>query len=78
MKLRWPSLKYSGELAVTVAALSGWALVTAGVATLLPHQASRALWLSSTGLLLVSLCGWRFVATIVTTGLYVLTRKQDA
>lgn len=78
MRLRWPSLKYSGEIAVTIAALSGWALVTAGIATLLPHHAARALWLVSTGLLFASLCGWKFLGTIATTGLYVLTRKSDA
>lgn len=77
MRLRWPSVKYAGEIAVTAAALVGWALVTAGIATIIPHYA-RAIWFASAGLLLLSLCGWKFLGTIITTGLYVLTRKIDA
>jgi hypothetical protein len=30
------------------------------------------------GLLLISLCGWKFLRTIVADGLYVLTRNDNA
>lgn len=60
------------ELAATAALLGGWASLTAGVAALTtPH-----VWPISIGLLLLSLCGWKFLATLVTHGLYVLTREE--
>jgi hypothetical protein len=70
--------KYPGETLVSIAALAGWILVTAGIASLLPARGAHALWLSSIGLLLVSLCGWKFLRRIVTDGLYILTRKSNA
>lgn len=70
--------KYPGEFAVSVAGLVGWFLVTASIATLLPHAGARATWLASTGLLLVSLSGWKLLRRIATDGLYILTRKPNA
>jgi LPXTG-motif cell wall-anchored protein len=61
-----------------LAAISGWAALTAGIASLLPHTGARALWLASTGLFLISLSGWKFLRRIATEGLYVLTRKSNA
>lgn len=77
MKINWPLRKYLGELAVTVGAILGWALLTGGLAAVLPTHA-KALWLASAGMLLLSLCGWKFLWTIVTTGLYTLTRNSNA
>jgi hypothetical protein len=47
--MKYLPIKYRGEVAVTLAALAGWALLTAGVATLLSHRQAHALWLASTG-----------------------------
>ncbi len=68
---------FAAEIAISLAALSGWALLTASLASLLPHAGSHALWLASTGLLLVSLCGWKFLRKMATDGLYALTRKHN-
>lgn len=77
MKFRVPHIKNAGEIAVAVTALAGWLLTTAGVAAVLSPKSGRALWLASVGLLLISLCGWKFLLTIVTNGLYVLTRNNN-
>ncbi|MFL5481147.1 MAG: hypothetical protein ACJ8AK_03075 [Gemmatimonadaceae bacterium] len=68
--------KYPGEFAVSLAILVGWFLLTASVVELLPAR-RHALWLASTGVLLISLCGWRFIGRIATDGLYALTRKRN-
>jgi hypothetical protein len=60
------------ELAVSAALLGGWAACTAGVAAL----TAPAAWPISAGLLLLSLCGWRFLGRIARDGLYVLTRED--
>jgi hypothetical protein len=78
MKFRWPHIKYAGEIAVATAALTGWLLTTAGAAALLSSRGARALWLVSGGLLLISLCGWKFLRAIVVNGLYALTRNSNA
>lgn len=77
MKLRVPHVKNAGEIAVAVTALAGWLLTTAGMASPLAPKSARALWLASIGILLLSLCGWKFLFTIVTNGLYVLTRNNN-
>lgn len=60
------------EIAVGVALLAGWALVTHGVAELLPRG---QVWSLSTGFLLLSLVGWRFLWTVVSAGLYTLSMR---
>lgn len=62
------------ELAVTAAVIGGWLLLTYGVASLTAPIA----WAFSGGLLLLSLCGWRFLWRLVRDGLYELTRGDDA
>lgn len=60
------------EITVAAALLAGWALVTHGVAQLLPRG---QVWSLSTGLLLLSLVGWRFLWTVASAGLYTLSMK---
>jgi len=66
--------KLRAELLVSIALLAGWALLTWGVAEL----TTRYAWHISAGLLLLSLCGWRFLKTLVMRGLYVLSQGKDA
>lgn len=56
------------ELLQASAMLTGWALVTAGAAAV----SSPVAWVFSAGLLLLSLCGWKFLYTLFRTGLYTL------
>lgn len=60
------------ELLTSAALLAGWALLTWGVALL----TSPKVWPLSAGLLLLSLCGWRFLGAIAWAGLYTLTRGR--
>lgn len=53
------------------AILGGWALLTAGVASLLVPE----VWLISAGLLLLSLAGWGHLRVLFGKGVYALTRK---
>lgn len=68
--------KFSGEILISLAAVAGWALVTASVAGLIHGAGSRLVWSASTGLFLLSLCGWKFLRKIVTDGLYAMTRTK--
>lgn len=64
-------LSYASEFATASAFVCGWILVTSGVAAL----TTKHLWPISIGLLLISLGGWRLLRTLVTEGLYSLTRN---
>lgn len=59
------------ELLQSAALLAGWLLITKGVADLTTPK----VWSVSIGLLLLSLCGWSWLRTFFTRGLYTLTRK---
>lgn len=59
------------EIAVSLAILSGWALVTWAVASLLVWQ----VWPLSGGLFLLSLAGVKLLRRIAADGLYDLTRR---
>lgn len=60
------------ELATATAFIAGWLLITKGIADL----TRPAVWSISIGLLLMSLCGWSLVRTIVVRGLYLLNVKH--
>lgn len=60
---------YRREILVSLAVLGGWTLLTWGVASLLVWQ----VWPISFGVLLLALAGFRFLGTIATRGLYVLS-----
>lgn len=60
------------ELLLAIALLTGWLLITAGVAQL----TSAIAWLFSIGLLLLLLCGWRLVWRLFSDGLYDLSRER--
>lgn len=68
------SVEYRAELLVTLAFLAGWALLTHAVAAVV--SARVPVWELSGGLLLVSLCGWKFVGLYFWIGLYTATRKR--
>lgn len=59
------------ELLAAIALLSGWALLTWGVASLLVWQ----VWPISAGLLLLALFGFGFLGTIAREGLYLLSKR---
>lgn len=58
------------EIATAAAFLLGWTAVTWGVARLTVPE----VWPISAGVLLLSMGGWRLLATIAREGLYALTR----
>ena len=60
------------EVLLAIALLTGWLLITAGVARL----TSAIAWLFSIGLLLLLLCGWRLVWRLFSDGLYDLSRER--
>jgi uncharacterized membrane protein len=60
------------EILTATAFIAGWLLITKGVADLTRREA----WFISIGLLLLSLCGWSLIRTIVTRGLYLLSVKR--
>lgn len=68
--LNW-AVTARAEILLTIALLGGWALVTWGIALLTTWK----VWPISGGLLLLSCGGWRLLWTIVSDGLYMLTRK---
>lgn len=61
---------YRAELLTAGAFLAGWALLTWAIARLTAPEA----WLVSAGLLLLSLGGWKLLWTVITEGLYTLTK----
>lgn len=63
-------MRYAPELLTALAALLGWFLLTWVAASLISPWA----WPASGGLLLLSICGWRFLAVIAWRGLYDLSR----
>jgi protein-S-isoprenylcysteine O-methyltransferase Ste14 len=65
--------KARAEILTVASFLIGWALLTKGVAALTAPVA----WTFSTGLLLLSLCGWKFLWAVMSAGLYTLTREGD-
>jgi len=60
------------ELGAAFLLITGWALLTAGIAQLL----HRSLWMLSGGLFALTLFGWRYLYTIGRMGLYTLTRPD--
>jgi hypothetical protein len=62
------------ELAIVVAVLCGWALVTLAIARVIRPD---VVWPLSAGLFLLALCGVQWLGTIIWAGLYQLTRKSD-
>lgn len=58
------------EALQAAALLSGWVLLTWGIASLTVWQA----WPISAGLLLLSVVGWGFLKTLFANGLYTLSR----
>lgn len=65
------------ELLLVAALLGGWASLTVGVAAI-PGARARIVWPISIGLLLLSGCGWGFLARIAIVGIYARTRKSKA
>ena len=63
----WP------ELLQAVGILAGWASLTWGLASLLVWQ----VWPISFGLLLLSVVGWKHMATLFGEGLYTLSRNPS-
>ena len=63
----------TAESAATVALISGWALVTWGVASLTVWQA----WPISSGLFLLGCFGFRLLVKVFGDGLYVLREPRD-
>lgn len=61
------------ELLLGVALLTGWLLITAGVAQL----TSPVAWRFSIGILLLLLCGWRLVWRLFSDGLYDLSQERQ-
>lgn len=53
------------------AIVGGWALLTAGVASLLVPE----VWLISGGLFLLSLVGWGHLRVLFAAGIYALSRR---
>jgi hypothetical protein len=70
---RGDSVKHRDEVLASIAGVTGWALVTAAVAELLP---ARVVYLTSAGLFCLSLFGFRMAYTIASDGLYKLTRAK--
>lgn len=66
--------RYAGEILVSLGALAGWGLLTWGAVDLTAPVA----WKLSAGLLLLSLCGWRFLGVLASQGLYTLSREEGA
>lgn len=76
-ELRWERASRAtrqarAELLTIAATLAGWALVTWGVSSL----TRGPVWRFSAGLLLLSTCGWEFLAHIAWRGFYQLTRRR--
>lgn len=67
----------AAEILLTGVVLAGWAALTIGVRMLVPRGAAAAVWPTSTGLLLFSACGWRFLGRLACIGLYAATRRED-
>ncbi len=62
------------EIAVSIAWLGGWALVTWGIARLTSVEA----WIFSGGVLLLSFTGWEWMYGVMKDGVYSLRhRKPD-
>ena len=65
----------AGELAVGVAFIAGWLLVTLALAHL--TRRSDVVWPLSIGLLLFSAAGWRLFGAIALHGLYALSKDVN-
>lgn len=64
----WP------ELLTSAGALAGWTLLTWAAADMVGGIA----WKVSGGILLLSLTGWRLLGMIAASGLYTLSRDEEA
>lgn len=70
--------RFRAELMTGLALLAGWALFTAGAATIagaLAPWLRVPVWLLSGGALALSLGGWKLLRTVAAEGLYALTRE---
>jgi hypothetical protein len=75
-ELRRTVTRYRAEILLAVAVLSGWASLTYGVRVIAWGRIAFAVWPISTGLLLLSACGWGFLGNTAVVGLYVASRKR--
>lgn len=66
-------LRHRADLLTAAAFLAGWLLITAGIAEL---PSRRSVWLLSSGALSICLGGPRLLWSVLTTGLYALTRPE--
>lgn len=64
-------LRNRAEIALSAAAIVGWTLVTSAIAH---YFAAGVVWRVSAGLFFLSLCGWRMLFKIASSGLYTLSR----
>jgi hypothetical protein len=80
--IRWPksigtAARFLGssiaELLQALAIVSGWLLVTRGIVELTTPK----LWPISIGLLLLSIAGWGFLASLFWNGLYKLRHSAE-
>lgn len=62
------------DLAVPIAFLGGWLLVTAGVAEMSIYP--RRIWLLSIGVLLLAFVGFKFIYILARDGVYAHTREK--
>lgn len=69
-------LRWKAEILQAVALLGGWAAITRGIRSFIPSRVD--VWSISVGLLLLSLCGWRFLYVLGRSGLYAISRKSEA
>jgi hypothetical protein len=68
--------RYRAEILTAAAVLAGWASLTHGVRVIAWGRVASAVWPISTGLLLLSACGWGFLSNTAVVGLYVASRKR--
>jgi hypothetical protein len=62
-----------GEIFVSVAGTVGWVFITASIAQVVRPD---VVWRASAGIFLLSLCGWKLLYEIASSGLYILTRSR--
>lgn len=67
-----PALAVAPEIVLSAALLAGWAAVTWGLAGIW----GLLVWRFSAGILLLSLCGWKFLGVLFREGLYNLSRAK--
>lgn len=66
---------WAGELLTAFSLIGGWLLVTYAFAAIIRP---RVIWPFSIGMLLLSMCGWGLIRSIVTRGLLVLSLDEKS